>query len=607
MRYSPLGKLLLCALLCTVTTTCGTGVLVFPQAATVSITQSQRFIAVRASGDTTHVSWLVNGKVGGDAINGTISSDGVYTAPAEVPSPEKITITAKGPTHRGSATVTIWPASVTTYHNDNGRTGQNIRETTLTVRNVNQTTFGKLYSIPLDGPIHAQPLYVPHVAIPNQGFHDVVYVATEHDTVYAFDADAPTSNPLWSDSFISAAQGISAVPSSDVNSPFNPEVGITSTPVIDLTSRTLYVVAATKESGKYFHRLHAIDLASGAEKFGGPVILQGSVQGTGWGNIGGIVTFDSKIQLQRSALLLSDGRVYIAWASYGDLGSYHGWVMCYDARTLHQLAVWNSTPNGGRGGIWEAGAGLSADTSGNVYLTTGNGSFENDAKDVDFGDSFVKLSNTSKGLIASDYFTPFNQDDLYNFDIDLGSSGFVILPDQPGPVPHIGISAGKEGKIYLINLDKMGKFQSGSDSQIVQSLPNAIGTSPTENNFSTAVYWRGNIYYSGNHDVTKQFQLSNGLLSTTPVFQGSAQYNYTAASSISSYGASDGILWTVDAGINTLYAYDATNVSTELYDSNQAGTRDQFGRAVNFTVPTVIDGKVYVAGQGQLTVFGLFP
>ena len=587
-----------------------------PPAVSLSVSQTQQFTATVTSTGNKNVTWDVNGVAGGTATVGTISSSGLYTAPAQVPSPAEVTINATSmadPTKSDSANVTISEIAssgpftgVLTYHNDNSRTGQNLNESVLSPANVTQSKFGKLFSYPLDGQVFAQPLYVYKVPIDGQN-HNVIYVATEHDTVYAFDADNKASSALWSVSFLNSAEGVTPIPSSDLDSPINPEIGVTSTPVIDGNSGTLYVLAATKENGNYVHRLHALDITSGAEKFGGPVVIQGSVPGSGSGSSNGQITFQTKIQLQRPALLLSKGVIYLAWASYNDHGLYHGWVMAYDASTLHQIAIWNDTPNGERGGIWQSGCGLSADSAGNVYVAIGNGTFDAYAGGANYGDSFIKLTLNGSSLSVTDYFTPFNQQTLSDEDSDLGSSGLVLLPDQAGVNPHLGISAGKEGKIYLVNRDHLGKFQSDNDSQIVQSIPDALGTTPDDRNFSSAVYWNGSVYFVGNTDAIKQFQLNSGLLSTSPVSQSSHQFGYTGTSSISANGSGNGILWTMEAGGSVLHAYDATNLANELYNSKQAGSRDFFGSAIRFNPPTVANGKVYVAGQTEIAVFGLLP
>jgi hypothetical protein len=493
------------------------------------------------------------------------------------------------------------------HHNDLGTTGQNLNETVLTPANVNQTLFGKLFSYQLDGAAYAQPLYVSNVPIAG-GTHNVVYVATEHDTVYAFDADGSASLPFWSTNFTNASAGVTTVPGTDVGGGgVFAEVGITGTPVISGKTGTLFVVAMTKENGNYFHRLHALDITNGKERSNSPVTIQPSVAGSGSGSSGWQIAFQSLYQNQRCALLLLNGTVYVAFASYNDKGPYHGWIVGYDTSSLQQTIAWNATPNGQKGGIWLSGAAPTADSAGNIFVIVGNGTFDANNGGSDYGDSFLKLTPSGNSLSVSDYFTPFDQQNLAANDMDVGSAGFTLLPDQPGPVAHLGVSAGKSGKIYLLNRDNLGKFQAGSDSQIVQSLPAALGSAANDNDYSTATHWQGNIYFIGNGDVVKQFQLTNGQLSTTPVAQGSQQYGYPGGNmSISANGGSGGILWAIEAGgINILHAYDATDVSNELYNSNQAGTRDKFGAAIRFTVPTVINGKVYVAGKTELAAFGL--
>jgi hypothetical protein len=577
----------------------------------VTIGQNVQFAAKVANTTNTAVTWKVNGVAGGNATVGTISTNGLYTAPGKVPSGQ-VSISASSAadsTKSGSATVSVNGfTGILEWHNDKAITGQNTKETALTTLNVNQGKFGKLFSYSVDDQVFAQPLYVSNVPFPGAGQHNAVYVATESNTVYAFDADSGGKAPFWQKTLMpSGAKPVDGTKTGGIGGPITPNVGITGTPVIDGSSGTLYAVSVTQESSGQVHRLHALDITTGNEKFGGPKVITAQVPGTGAGNSNGKITFDPTLELQRCALTLSNGVVYIAWASYQDFGNYHGWVIGYDASTLNQVRVWNSTPDGGQGGIWMSGAPLSVDSAGNLFFVVGNGTFDADKGGEDYGDSFVKLTPNGNAFTVSDYFTPFDQAFLSSNDIDVGSSGFTIFPDQPGSNPHLGVSAGKAGKIYLINRDQMGKFQSGSDSQIVQSIANALGTQPEDNDWSTAAYWNGNVYYVGNKDVLKQFQLANGLLSTSPVHVGAHTYGYPGANmTVSSNGTSDGIVWTIEAsGVNVLHAYDATNVSNELYNSSQAGTRDQFGIAIRFTVPTVMNGKVYVGGDKQLTVFGL--
>jgi hypothetical protein len=501
-------------------------------------------------------------------------------------------------------------ADVLTYHNDNGLTGQNLSETILTPANVDASDFGKLFTDTVDGAVFAQPLVKSGVVVPGRGTRNLVFVATEHDSVYAFDADNP-GTPVWHDSFINPAAGVTTVPDTDINtSSLGPEVGITGTPVIDPSSNTLYVVAFTKEvsGGKtsYVQRLHALDIATGAEKFGGPVAIQAAVPGTGPGSSGGVVSFDAFHQNQRPGLLLDNGIVYIAWASFADHTPYHGWVIGYNGGTLHQAAVFNSTPDGGLGGIWESGAAPAADAAGNLYVVTGNGTFDASsasAPNDDYGDSFLKLSGGAGGLTPTSSFTPFNQALLDANDEDLGSGGVVVLPDQPGPHPHLLIGAGKEGKIYVLNRDSLGGFDPSTD-HVVQEVPGGVTSA-----FATPAYFNGHIYYGGVGDSLKAFDLTNGVLATGAASQSSEVFGYPGTTpSISANGTAGGVVWAVEnSDTAVLRAYAADNLGTELYDSNQAGTRDQPGKAIKFEVPTVVNGKVYIGVNGGLAVFGLIP
>ena len=582
---------------------------VSPTTATVTIGQTTNFSATVSNTTNTAVTWNVNGVAGGNSSVGTISAAGVYTAPGRVPSGTvSVSATSAADTTKSaSANVSVKGFSgMLAWHQDSAITGQNLNETVLTKSNVNQNTFGKLFSYQLDEQSFAQPLYVSNVPFPGAGQHNAIYVATEKNTVYAFDADNGGKAPFWQKSLMPAgATPVDGTKTGGIGGPITPVVGITGTPVIDGSTGTLYVVSVTQESSGQVHRLHALDITTGNEKFGGPVPIKATVPGTGLGTSGGQITFDPTLELQRPALTLVNGVVYIAWASYQDFGNYHGWIMGYDAVTLRQVRVWNTTPDGGQGGIWMSGASISSDSAGNLYVVIGNGTFDANNGGKDYGDSLVKLTPNGTTFTVSDYFTPFDQANLSANDIDVGSSGLTLLLNQAGSTSKLGVSAGKAGKIYLVDLNQMGKFQSGSD-QIVQSIPNALGSQPSDNDYSTAAYWNGNVYFIGNMDVIKQYQLSNGQLSTSPI-KGSHVYGYPGANmSVSSNGTSNGILWSIEAsGVNVLHAYDASDVSTELYNSNQAGGRDQFGTAIRFTVPTVINGKVYVAGKSQLTVFGL--
>jgi hypothetical protein len=507
---------------------------------------------------------------------------------------------------------------VPTYHNDNFRSGQNTQERVLTPDNVNPGRFGRLYSFPVDGYIYAQPLYMPQVAIPGNGIHNIVIAATQHDSVYAYDADSPAPTPLWQVSFINPDAGITTLSSSDVNaSDIMPEIGITSTPVIDIGTNTLYVVAATKENGAFYHKLHALDMTSGAEKFGGPRTIQASYPGTAQDGSDGVLSFASHFQLQRAALLLSKGKIYIAFASNADYGLYHGWVMAYDAATLRLAGAWVSTPDGYQGGIWMSGCGPSADKDGSVYLSTANGPFDafGISPGANFGDSIVKLKLGAHGLFVTDFFTPHNQMAMARDDLDLGSTGILLLPDQSGRYPRLAIASGKDGRIYVMNRDHLGGFYAGlkHDPQVVQVISGQL-----RQQMGTPAYWNGRLYFgagiSPQKDGIKAFSLRNGLVSTTPMSQSAAIYHLTRSTvTVSANGNSNGIVWAVDndayydphQGAAVLHAYDAKNLSHELYNSNQRLTRDNPGQASKFTVPTVAAGKVFVGTANQLSVYGL--
>jgi hypothetical protein len=512
---------------------------------------------------------------------------------------------------RSLAQVPPAKVDVTTYHNDNARTGLNAAETLLKPSNVNSAGFGKIFSHAVDGYVYAEPLIANNVTISGHGVqngvHDVVFVATQHDTVYAFDsnsADGANANPLWSVSLI--PPGGSTVPWGDVGTQdIVPEIGISGTPVIDTVSQTIYVLAKTKENGGYVQRLHALSLGTGAEKFGGPVVISASVSGTGDGSQNGVVPFDALREHNRPGLLLLNGVVYIGWASHGDNGPYHGWVIGYNASTLAQTATYNTTPNGGLGGIWMAGAGLATDGT-SIFLETGNGTFTADTGGRDYGDSFVRLSVPSLSL--ADSFTPFNQDALNQVDEDLGAGGMLILPDAVGSVahPHLLVGCGKEGKVYLVDRTAMGGFHANDDSQIVQSIANAVGGT-----WSMPAFYKNTLYYNGAGDVLKAFPISNAQISAPSSTSANGIGFPGATPVVSSNGVTDGIVWLLQtdaygsSGPAVLHAYDAGNVAVELYNSGQAGSRDTLTGAVKFAVPTVANGKVYVGSQYAISVFGL--
>jgi hypothetical protein len=564
----------------------------------VNLNQTQQFTA-----NAPITSWSAT--CGGfAACSGTPSC--VYTAPNSVPeAPGTCTISA---TDSGNATVqavvTITtppppsPLNYTTWKYDNERTGLSPNETILTPSNVNSKTFGLKFTDTVDGQLYAQPLYLSNVTI-GSGTHNVVYAATEHDTVYAFDADT-AGGPLWQTSLI--MNGGSSVPAANVQSTISTEVGITGTPVIDISSGVnngvLYVVAQTLESGKYITRLHGLDVTTGGEVNGSPVVISGSYQGT---------AFAAEAQMNRPALLLSKGNVYIAFGpSDGDRPgvniSWHGWVIGYNASTFEQVGAWCSTPtNDGKGGIWGAGGGIAGDSEGNIYASTGNGNW--DGK-LEFSMSWVKLDSN---VTLQDYFTPYNEATLSNGDLDLGSAGMLVVPDgTSSQYPHELIGCGKPAPVYVVNRDGMGHQNPGSDSQIIQSLSNAVGGGGTgahtsDHCFSSPAYWNGNLYFVGNADVLKMFQLNTttGQMASKASSQGPYTFAFPGGQPVvSANGSSNGVVWALDYTSYYLHAYDATNVTKELYRSSTVGS-------TKWTVPTVINGKVYVGSKGKLSVFGL--
>jgi hypothetical protein len=511
--------------------------------------------------------------------------------------------------------------NVLTYRSDNLRSGQNLSETTLTNTRVNSSTFGKVYTLSVDGYVYAQPLHLSNLAIPGKGTRNVVFIATEHDSVYAFDAD--TTEPLWQVSFINPSAGVTTEPASDtLTTDIVPEVGITSTPVIDATSGTLYVVVKTKENGgQQIFRLHALDVTTGLDKVT-PAVIQASVPGNGGGSSGGTLRFDATWQFQRPGLVLSNGTVYVGFGSTGDNNNWHGWMLAYNATNLSQTAAFCTTPNGFSGGIWASGQAPPVDVNGNIYFTTGNGDFNGS---TGFGDAYIKLS-TSSGLRVLDFFAPFNQGALNSADLDIASAGLTLLPDSFGTTshPHLIIGSGKDGTIYVLDRDSMGGYNgsyTNPDSQIVQEIWNALGgtaINPTasslpyvENNFSTPTYWQNHIYWSGINDPVKMFNMSNGLLTTTPVSKSTSSYQFKGSQPVitaSSSTATSAILWAIENGPNNnvLHAYDATNLASELYNSGQAaGNRDLAGPAVKFVVATVANGRVFVGSQYEVDVYGI--
>ena len=559
----------------------GPGITITPSSVTLSPGATQQFTAADKAGLA--VTWSATG--------GTITSTGLYTAGSTAGT---FTVTAlDADANKGTATVTIGSGggslNYVTWKNDNLRTGQQLQETVLTPSNVNSTHFGIKFSESVQGYIFAQPLYLAKSSF--DGTHNAVFVATEHDQVYAFDADVGGS-ALWQRNLIPS--GATTVPQANVGSTIYPEIGITGTPVIDPSVKTIYLVTETLESGAYLFRLHALNALNGSDRVT-PVVISAS-------------GFQPKVQLQRPGLLLANGNVYIAFGSQGDNGNYHGWIFAYSPSSLARIGVWNTTPapcsaSTCAGAIWMGGSGIAADSSGNLYVMTGNGDYNGS---TNFGQSFVKLS---PNLTVLDHFTPYNWSTLDKTDGDVGSGGVLLVPNQTGSFPHEIIGCGKPPTIWVLDRDSMGGLEPTppNKSTSIQEVSGQVGgggpLQPGDHCFMTPAFWQNNLYFIGNNDVVKEFHLnsSTGLMSTSPTAKGGFVFAFPGAQPVvSANGASNGLVWAISYSKTTtqLVAYNASNLSAAPYVSVGLGA------GAKFAVPTVINGKVYVGTGGHLYVFG---
>ena len=512
-------------------------------------------------------------------------------------------------------TVTVAAAAtdVLTYHNDNARTAQNLAESILTPATVNATQFGLLRTLSVDGLVDAQPLIVSNLAIGGQT-RNVVYIVTEHGSISAFDADTGAS-----------LVHRSLVPSGETTSDSRgcgqvaPEIGITSTPVIDRAAGahgTLYTVAMSKDgAGRYLQRLHALDLVTLAEQSQSPIVVQGTFPGTGANSSGGNVVFDPGQYKERTGLLIVNGTVYTAWASHCDIPPYTGWIIGYDQTSLAQTRILNVVPNGNEGAIWQSGGGLAADGQGNVYALVANGTFDTTLDSAgrpsqgDYGNAFIKIS-TANPLVVSDYFAMSNATSESAADVDLGSGAPMLLPDQQdsaGTVRHLAVGAGKDGHLYVVNRDDMGKFMTSTNSiwqDLAHALPGGI--------FSAPAYFNGRVYFADVNGTLKAFSVTQAKLGTSPASVSGNVFGSPGASpSVSANGSTGGIVWAIESSGGqpaVLHAFDATNLATELYNSNQAAAgRDHFGNGNKFITPTIANGKVYVGTPNSVAVFGPNP
>jgi len=639
----------------TVTATATVSVAISPKRGSLVITQSRPVTATVANDvGGVGVTWSASGPNCAGSACGTFTNvtttSATYIAPAAAGSYSVVATSVTDVTKSASSSFSVTDLSgVLTYHNNLSRDGTNSHEFALTTGNVATATFGKLFSCPTDGAIYAQPLWVPNLTVVGS-VHNVALVATQHDSLYAFDADASPCVTLWHVNLIDSTHGgttgevtvLSSGTGALVGSGYGdiaPEVGVTGTPVIDPTTNTLYVVSKSVNANtQFFQRLHAIDITTGNERVT-PRSIDSTitVAGTGAGSVGGQVAFDPRNENQRPGLVLYNGVVYVAWASHEDHDPYHGWVIGFSASTLAPVtnAAFNTTPNQvgtstySRGGIWMGGGAPAVDSTGNLYCITGNGTFDANTGGANYGDSVLKLSTTN-GLSLADYFTPLDQATLDANDTDFGSGAATVLIDQPlAPTPHLVVGGGKQGNLFVLNRDNLGKFSS-STNNVVETVN--VGNSI----FATPVFWQNTLYVAGVSGALKQFafNVNTGQFGGAPASQSATTYGFPGATpSLSANGISNAIIWTLDnsqyctpqspgCGATVLHAYDATNLATELWNSSQAaGNRDKAGNAVKFTVPTVANGRVYVGTRGnntggtdassstpgELEVYGLFP
>ncbi len=497
-------------------------------------------------------------------------------------------------------------ANVLTYHNDVARTGQNLNEPILTLDNVRYAHFGKLGFLQTDGLVDAEPLYVSNLRVAGSS-RNVVFVATEHDSVYAFDAD--TLDQLWHVTVLGAEE----IPSDDRNcAQVSPEIGITATPVMSLNKNggTLYLVAMSKDSyGKYFQRLHALDITSGAEISGSPTTIAATFP-----DLHGFTTFDPQMYKERASLLLLDGIIYTSWASHCDEGDYTGWIMGYGAATLKQTSVLNVTPNGNDGAIWMSGAGPAADPQGFIYIADANGTFDDVLTPSgfpihgDFGNAFLKLSGAGGTLSVVDYFNTHDTQAESGRDEDFGSGGVLVLPDltdTSGAVVQLAVAAGKDKRLYVVNRNAMGKFTHNKNRGIYQEIDYAL----TGQVFSMPAYFNSTLYFGAINDTLKAFSIAGAKLVPDPTSKTYAHFAYPGATpSVSANGGSNGIVWAIEARGSeaaVLHAYDAENLAHELYNSTQAGGRDAFADN-KFVTPMIANGRVFVGTLTGVIVFGLF-
>jgi hypothetical protein len=583
-----------------------------PVLSSVTTSQTLQLQVLTAGVSNDLVNWLVDGVSGGNATNGTITTGGLYTPPGIAGAHLIIAALQANPSAIGSAQVEVtdFPGTFT-WRNDNSRSGVNNQEWALGPTTVSSATFGKLFSCPLDGYAYAQPLYVANLTIPGKGVHNVVYVATEMDSVFAFDADANPCVQLWKTTLIPAGAEVISAPNLDIaSSDIAPFLGITGTPVINISSSALYVVAKTRSVASnpvYSLLLYALDLATGQPKIQPAGVQIASPASVSPG-------FSALLENQRAALLLDNNSVYIAFGSHGGQGNYHGWLLGYNSATMQQTSLFDVTPDSLQGGgLWQSGGGPAADLNHNIFILSGDGPFDANRGGISYSDSFLRLA-TSGTLSLADYFTPCNQVSLASAGLDVGAGAALLLPDSAGSSsrPHLMIGASKDGSLYLANRDSLGGYNSvcPDASSRVQTVP--IGDGPV---LSTPIFWNNAVYVAAGNGLLKAFPVTGGVMASSPlVSQSPEMFGAQGATPVvSSKGATNALIWLIDSSgalsaPNTpaiLRAFNPSNLSNEIYHSGMVPSRDTAGLAVKFTIPTVANAKVYVGTQTELDVYGL--
>jgi len=580
-----------------------------PALSSVTTSQTLQLQVLTPGVSNSAVNWAVDGVSGGNTTIGTITPGGAYTPPGTAGAHLIVATLIANSSDIGSAEVevTAFPGTFT-WRNDNLRSGVNSQELALGPTTVTSATFGKLFSCPLDGYAYAQPLYVANLAIPGNGTHNVVFVATENDSVFAFDADANPCVQLWQTSLIPAGSGAVQAPNLDIPSDdIAPLIGITGTPVVDRSTSTLYVATVTTTAvvnPEYSQLLHALNLTTGQPAVQPP-------EATFTGSLS--PSFSNLLENQRAALLLDNNIVYVAFGSHGGEGDYHGWLIGFNAATMQETAAFNVTPNYSGGGIWQSGGGPSADSNGNVFVVTGDGPFDANLGGVNFSDSFLRLG-TSAGLSVADYFSPCNQAALALAGQDVGASAPVILPDSAGSAsqPNLMIDSSKGGSLYVVNRDNLGGFNGTCPDASSRVQTVTVEGYPF---LSTPLFWNDAIYAAPGNGTLMTFPMTGGILASTPSASVSPETfgPQGATPVVSANGTNNALIWLIDssgalATPNTpavLRAFDPNNISDEIYNSAMLPLRDTAGLAVKFTVPTVANAKVYVGTQAELDVYGL--